>query len=134
MRDKTTPLRAVFHRNWVQMNNANEHWWKVDHDTTKFPLYTRGGQDLVPAGDRRLLRRGRVHERRVQGSVPEHRPFINKDNAGVYGIASTGTTLTKVNLDATQRPGFMTRAGFLSSYSHSTTRRRSFAARSSPIT
>jgi hypothetical protein len=44
--------------------------------------------------------------------------FINKDNAGIYGMSNTGTTLTKVNLDPAQRPGFMTRAGFLASYSH----------------
>ena len=33
-------------------------------------------------------------------------------------MTNTGTALTKVNLDPVQRPGFMTRAGFLSSYSH----------------
>ena len=33
-------------------------------------------------------------------------------------MTNTGTTLTKVNLDPVQRPGFMTRAGFLSSYAH----------------
>jgi hypothetical protein len=44
--------------------------------------------------------------------------FINKDNAAIYGMSNTGTALTKVNLDPVQRPGFMTRAGFLASYSH----------------
>ena len=29
----------LFHRQWVQMNNANAHWWNGDHDMTKFPLY-----------------------------------------------------------------------------------------------
>ena len=33
-------------------------------------------------------------------------------------MSNTGTALTKVNLDPVQRPGFMTRAGFLASYSH----------------
>ena len=39
VRDKTTPIVQLFHRQWVQMNNANAHWWNGDHDTTKFPLY-----------------------------------------------------------------------------------------------
>jgi hypothetical protein len=44
--------------------------------------------------------------------------FVNRDNAAIYGLdpASYGSELTKVELDAAQRPGFMTRAGFLSSY------------------
>ena len=30
---------AAFHDHWVQMDNGNQHWWKIDHDATKFPLY-----------------------------------------------------------------------------------------------
>src|SRR4029077_18470809 len=44
--------------------------------------------------------------------------FVNKHNAAIYGLdpAKFGADSTKVQLDAAQRPGFMTRAGFLSSY------------------
>ncbi len=46
--------------------------------------------------------------------------FVNKDTAPIYGLDATkyNTSLTQVQLDANQRPGFMTRLGFLSSYSH----------------
>ena len=46
--------------------------------------------------------------------------FVNKDTAPIYGLDASkyGTSLTQVQLDANQRPGFMTRLGFLSSYSH----------------
>jgi hypothetical protein len=46
--------------------------------------------------------------------------FVNQDNAAIYGLdpAQYGTDLEKVNLDPNQRPGFLTRAGFLQSYSH----------------
>ena len=40
VREKTGPLVASFHRDWVQMNNGNAHWWKVDHDTKTYPLYS----------------------------------------------------------------------------------------------
>jgi hypothetical protein len=45
--------------------------------------------------------------------------FVTKDTAPLYGLssASYGTQPTKVALDANQRPGFLTRVGFLSTYS-----------------
>jgi hypothetical protein len=45
---------------------------------------------------------------------------VNKDIAAIYGLDPTGygTELTRVELDPAQRPGFLTRAGFLSSFSH----------------
>jgi hypothetical protein len=46
--------------------------------------------------------------------------FVNRDNAAIYGLdpAAYGTDLVRVELDPAQRPGFMTRVGFLQSYSH----------------
>jgi hypothetical protein len=45
--------------------------------------------------------------------------FVNKYNAAIYGLDPTkyGDDLVKVQLEAAQRPGFLTRVGFLSSYS-----------------
>jgi len=45
--------------------------------------------------------------------------FVNRDTAAIYGLDPTryGEDLTRVQLDAEQRSGFLTRAGFLSSYS-----------------
>ncbi|HYQ18308.1 MAG TPA: DUF1592 domain-containing protein, partial [Polyangiaceae bacterium] len=44
--------------------------------------------------------------------------FVNATLAPLYGVASPGSgdTLTKVELDPTQRSGLLTQAGFLSSY------------------
>ncbi len=45
--------------------------------------------------------------------------FVTKDTAPLYGLdaSSYGTQPTKVALDASQRPGFLTRVGFLSTFS-----------------
>ena len=45
--------------------------------------------------------------------------YVNNATAPIYGLdpASYGADLTRVELDATQRPGFLTRVGFLSSFS-----------------
>jgi len=46
--------------------------------------------------------------------------FVTQDTAGIYGLnaASYGTTPTKTALDASKRPGFLTRIAFLSTFSH----------------
>jgi hypothetical protein len=45
--------------------------------------------------------------------------FVTKDTAAIYGLDPAAYTdqLTRVELDQTQRPGFLTRIGFLSSFS-----------------
>jgi hypothetical protein len=132
MRDKTTPLVTLFHRNWVQMNNANAHWWNGEKDTTKFPLYNTTTSKTSYATEidnffaEVVFSNGGYKDLFLSPVA-----FINKDNAAIYGMSNSGTALTKVNLDPVQRPGFMTRAGFLSSYGHYDGRRRFSAARSS---
>lgn len=42
--------------------------------------------------------------------------FVSPANAALYGVKSPGDTLTKVDLDPTQRAGLLTQPGFLSSY------------------
>ena len=48
VRDKTGPLIASFHRDWVQMNNGNAHWWKTDPTPRRIrctpPLPSRAGR------------------------------------------------------------------------------------------
>jgi Protein of unknown function (DUF1592)/Protein of unknown function (DUF1588)/Protein of unknown function (DUF1595) len=119
VRDKTTPLVTLFHRNWVQMNNNGQHWWNSDHDMTKFPIWntttskTSLGTEMDNFFAEITFTNGQYKDLFLSPVG-----FINKDNAGIYGMSSTATALTKVNLDPVQRPGFMTRAGFLASYSH----------------
>jgi hypothetical protein len=47
--------------------------------------------------------------------------FVTRDLASIYGVSSTATTPTKMPLDATKRPGFLTRVGFLSTFAHDAT-------------
>jgi hypothetical protein len=121
VRDKTAPLVSSFHRHWVQMDNATQHWWKIDHDTSKFPLYNTATAKTSFASE---LDSFFAEVAYTNGGFKDlflsNVGFVNQDNAAIYGLdpSQYGTALTKVQLDPTQRPGFMTRAGFLSSYSH----------------
>ena len=118
VRDKSTPLVQLFHRQWTQQNNGNAHWWSGVKNTTKFPLYTAGAQDAYKAELDNFFAEVVFGNGGYKDLFLSPVAFINKDNAGVYGMTNTGTAMTKVNLDPVQRPGFMTRAGFLSSYGH----------------
>jgi Protein of unknown function (DUF1592)/Protein of unknown function (DUF1588)/Protein of unknown function (DUF1585)/Protein of unknown function (DUF1595) len=118
VREKTGPLVASFHRDWVQMNNGNAHWWKVDHDTKTYPLYSADAKPSWQAELDAFFQEVAFAGGSFKDLLLSNVAFVNKQNAAIYGLdpAKFGTDLMKVQLDAAQRPGFMTRAGFLSSY------------------
>ena len=99
---------------------TGSHWVNnTTHDSTKYPSFTAASyapamaemdsffQDVVLGGG--------MFKDLFLGS----NGFVTKDTAALYGLSSAtyGTTPTKVALDATQRPGFLTRVGFLSTFS-----------------
>ncbi len=121
VREKTAPLIAGFHRSYLEMDNADAHWWKVDHDKTKYPLYA--GEDVKTTYAEELddffedvAFSGGTFKDLFLSSVA----YVNNATAALYGLdpAAYGPTLTRVELDPATRPGFLTRLGFLSSYSH----------------
>jgi hypothetical protein len=121
VRAKTAPLVSSFHDHWVQMDNAAQHWWKIDHDPSKFPLYnTSTSKTSFQSELDSFWAEVAYSNGGFKDLFLSTVGFVNQDNAAIYGLdpAQYGTSLTKVQLDPTQRPGFMTRAGFLSSYSH----------------
>jgi len=118
VRDRTSPLVSAFHRTWAQMNNSTAHWWSSDHDTSKFPAYSSGAKATYSAELDQFFAEVAFTNGTYKDLFTSNIGFVNKDNAAIYGLTNSGTTLTKVALDPVQRPGFMTRAGFLSSYSH----------------
>jgi hypothetical protein len=121
VREKTGPFVSAFHDQWLQMNNGSAHWFKGKHDAAKYPTYT----DASIATNQRELDAFWEEVAYSKGSFQDlllsNVAFVNKDNAAVYGLdpAKYGEQLTRVVLDSTSapRPGFLTRAGFLSSYS-----------------
>ena len=117
---KTAPQLSAMHDKWVQMENSGQHWWKIDHDPTVFPLYQAGDVATYQAEMDNFF--ATVAQTGTYSDLfLSNVGFVTSDTAQIYGLsnASTyGTTLTKVQLDSNQRPGFMSRIGFLQSYSH----------------
>jgi len=120
-RDKAGPLISAFHRNYLQMDSGAGHWWKIDHDTTKFPAYNTATAKTSYSNELdQFFQEVAYGGGSFKDLFLSNIGFVNKDNAAIYGLdpSKYGTDLQKVTLDSNQRPGFMTRAGFLSSYSH----------------
>jgi hypothetical protein len=119
-REKTKGFVSAFHSDWAQLNSSLSHWFKGKHDTAIFPDYT----DASRVANRAELDLFFEDVAYSNGSFKElllsNVAFVNKDNAVAYGLDPSKYTeaMTKVTLDSATnpRPGFLTRAGFLSSY------------------
>jgi hypothetical protein len=122
VREKTGPLVAAFHSEWAQMNNGSSHWFKIDHDPAKYPGYAAAAKTTYQKELQSFFEEVAFTNGSFQELFLSNVAFVNKDNAAIYGLdpAQYGTELAKVALDsaATPRPGFLTRAGFLSSYAN----------------
>jgi len=121
VREKTGGFISAFHDEWAQMNNSSAHWFKGKHDTAVYPEYTDASRVANKAELDAFFEEVAYTNGSFKDLLLSNVAFVNKDNAALYGLdASKYTdTLTKVTLDSTTnpRPGFLTRAGFLSSYS-----------------
>jgi len=122
VRAKTGPLVSAFHDDWAQMNNGSSHWFQPDHDPAKFPLYKPAAKTTYAAELDAFFEEVAYSNGSFKDLLLSPIGFVNSDNAAIYGLdpAAYTATLTKVTVDtaATPRPGFLTRPGFLSSYSN----------------
>jgi hypothetical protein len=118
VREKTGPLVASFHRDWIQMNNGNAHWWKIDHDPETYPLYSTDAKPSWQAELDAFFQDVAFSGGSFEDLFLSNAAFVNADNAAIYGLdpARYRAEMTRVELDGMERPGFLTRAGFLSSY------------------
>jgi hypothetical protein len=119
IRAKTGPAVAAFHRSYVAMDDSAGHWWKPQHDTAKFPLYSAAAQAAMPKEMDLFFEEVAFNNGTFKDIFTSNVGFVNKDTAAIYGLDPAAYTadMTKVTLDAEQRPGFLTRIGFLSSFS-----------------
>ncbi|MDD9940326.1 MAG: DUF1592 domain-containing protein [Myxococcales bacterium] len=118
VRDKTGPMIASFHRAWTQMNNGNAHWWKGDHDPDAYPQYSADAKPSLRAELDAFFEDVAFRNGTFRDLLLSNVAYVNRDNAAIYDLEADqyGADLTRVELDADRRPGFLTRAGFLSSY------------------
>jgi len=110
---------AEFHRYYLAMS-ASSGWSGVDHDPAKYPAFSK---ELVPA---MVAETEKFFDDVVFAGAGEfkdlllsNKAFVTAGTAPLYGLdpASYGADLTETTLDPAERPGFLTRLGFLNAYS-----------------
>jgi len=117
---KASGVATTFHHLYSDIRTGS-HWVNnTDHDTTKYPSFKPGSynaaMDELDSFFAEIVKSGGTFKDLFQSKTG----FVTKDTAGIYGLDASKytTSLMKVDLDATKRPGFLTRIAFLSTFSH----------------
>lgn len=119
VRDKAARVVVAFHRYYAGIRPGS-FWGAVDHDTTKFPHYSQEAVAPMMAEMDAFFEDVAFQGGTFEDLFLSNVGFVNEHTAPLYGLnpASYGAELTRVALDAHERPGFLTRVGFLSSHSY----------------
>ncbi|MDC0677582.1 DUF1592 domain-containing protein [Sorangium atrum] len=117
-REKTAPVVAQFHRVYADIRTGSR-WGAIEHDTTRFPDYSPDVVAPMMAEMDALFEDVAFEGGAFKDLFLSNVGYVNQDTAPLYGLdaADYGAELTRVELDPNERPGFLTRVGFLSSYS-----------------
>jgi hypothetical protein len=117
-RTRTGPAVAAFHRTYADIRMGS-HWNSIPHDPQKFPAYTEAARAPMMAEVDRFFEEVAFQNGSFKDLFLSNVAYVNQDTAALYGLdkSAYGPELQRVELDAAQRPGFLTRVGFLSSFS-----------------
>jgi hypothetical protein len=115
-RERTAPLVKAFHHAYLVRDTR---WGKQPHDAAAYPLWSDAVQAAGVAEVDAFVEEVAFNNGKFSDFLLSPVGFVTKDTAPIYGLsaASYGTELTKVTLDAEQRPGILSRTGFLSAFS-----------------
>lgn len=114
---------TTFHRVYAGIENGS-HWANnTTHDATKYPTFNASSYTDAMAELDSFFQDLVLNGGTFKDVFTSPNAFVTKDTAGLYGLKATDYDATpkKVALDATQRPGFLTRVAFLSTFAHSDT-------------
>ncbi|WP_434045025.1 MULTISPECIES: DUF1592 domain-containing protein [Sorangium] len=110
---------ASFHRYYLELG-PNTRWDSAQRDTTMFPAFDRSlipimAEETERFFDHVAFTRGGGFQEFFLSPIA----FVNAATAPLYRLdpANFGSELQEVTLDPIQRPGFLTRVGFLNAYS-----------------
>ncbi len=118
VRAKAAPVVSAFHRAYADIR-LGSHWDSIDHDTTTYPKYSPAVRTAMMKEIDAFFENVAFQDGSFKDLFLSSAAYVNADTAAIYGLdpAAYGPELTRVALDANQRPGFLTRVGFLSSFS-----------------
>jgi len=117
--DKVAPAVARFHQAYLGIETSS-HWLNNKEHDPKFSKFTAATYaPLLAEMDsffKELVFKGGTLNDLFLSNVG----FVSRDTAALYGLdpGAFGVDPVRVELDPKQRPGFLTRAGFLSTFSN----------------
>jgi hypothetical protein len=115
---KARDMVQAFHTYYLLMNSES-HWGSANRDPSLFPNFSPAianvlTDETLKFFDAVSFAKGSTFKDFLTSPVA----FVNKDTAPLYGLdpSKFGSDLTQTTLDAKQRPGFLTRLGFLMNF------------------
>ena len=120
LREKAGHQIGEVHRHYLALDDDAGHWFKVRPDPALYPAYKPAADVAMKAELDLFFEEVAYTNGTFKDIFLSTIGFVNADTAPLYGVEATGPQMTKVTLDETTRPGFLTRVGFLSSHAHAT--------------
>jgi hypothetical protein len=119
MSPKARTRIASFHQTYALMGPATR-WSDVSHDAALFPAFKASMVPLLSETTKLFFDHVTFElSGSFQDLITKPVAFVNNELAPIYGLDASkfSATAVKTDLDATQRAGVFTQAGFLASYS-----------------
>jgi len=121
---KALDMVAEFHREYLHMG-VNTRWDTFVKEPTRYPAFNDALRPVMSGEIEKFFEDVTFNSGRFSDLFLSTRGFVTAETAALYGIDATGLGTELVSKDLPDRPGFLTRLGFLNAYSQ--------ASRTSPI-
>lgn len=121
---KARDMVRDFHRNYLHLA-VNSRWDTYVKDTSRFPNFTEALRGPLSQEVERFFDETAFGNGSFQDLMLSTRGYVNADTAPLYGVAATGLGADLTPVDLPERPGFLTRVGWLAAFAE--------AGRTSPI-
>ena len=118
---KAGAMATAFAQYYLAIQNGS-HWLNnTTHDATQYPAFTASSYAPAMAEINSFFQNITLNGGTFKDIFLSNVGYVTKDTATLYGLTGTTytSTPTQVTLDATKRPGILTRVGFLSTFAHS---------------
>jgi hypothetical protein len=117
---KAQGMATNFAQFYLAIMNGS-HWSNnTTHDSSKYPQWSSASYSPAMSEITSFFQNATLNGGKFSDLFLSNVGYVTKDTAAIYGLDATkyNSTPQQVTLDSTQRPGFLTRVGFLSTFAH----------------
>ncbi|MDZ4694795.1 MAG: DUF1592 domain-containing protein [Deltaproteobacteria bacterium] len=120
--DRSRQAVLTFYNEWLHFDRFSANVSVPVKDRAFFPDFSDAQSEGLKAGFHRTVESAFFDgDHSLEAFFASSRGFVNDDTASIYGVEKPGSKdLVEVQLNAEQRAGIITNAGFMSGLSHGT--------------